>query len=753
MEEKKVGHLTPAQEEGLQREQALLESLEVVTKQMAGAVVRCSRDLRYIWANQGYANWLQRPLDEIVGHPISDVLGAATFQTLRPYFERVLTGEKVTYEQEVNYQRIGRRWISAVNTPTLDAKGIANGWVAVVVDITERKRAEEVLRRSEAQLAEAQRLARLGSWQWDPETDTVTWSEELYRMAGLDPNQPAVSYKEHSKLYTAESWERLRTAVEEALRTGTPYELDLEMVRTDGTRLWLHARGEVQRDTTGRIVQLRGTVQDITERKLAETELARVNDRLRLAMESGKSVGWDREVKSGRDFLFGDLRSIYGIPSDVFDGRVEDFRRYLHPEDGASVLGAVDEAMRAKKPYQAEFRILRPDGTVRWIAAKGKFHYSPDGEPERMLGMAVDITERKLMEESLRESEERLRLAIQAGKMYAFEWDATTDVIIRSEEVTHFPGLTGQAIRLSKQQLSASVHPEDRTIFESSIAELTPESPNTQISFRLLRPDGSVCWLQRTGRAFFDEQGRMVRMIGMVTDVTERKLAEEALSRVSGRLIEAQDQERRHIARELHDDIGQKLALLAVKLQLFTGITPDSEAQLRSRLEPLIEGISEITSDVRALSHRLHTSKLELLGLVGTMRSFCRELAEQRRVEIDFTHGDVPMFLPSQVSLCLYRVLQEGLTNAVKHSGVRHFEVHLERVSNELELTIRDPGVGFDPGMAMYTEGLGLISMRERISNVKGTISIISKPQGGTEIKVRVPVAARTEEDQMSASA
>jgi signal transduction histidine kinase len=160
-----------------------------------------------------------------------------------------------------------------------------------------------------------------------------------------------------------------------------------------------------------------------------------------------------------------------------------------------------------------------------------------------------------------------------------------------------------------------------------------------------------------------------------------------------------------------------------------------------------------MSNDVHALSHRLHSSKLELLGLVRTIRSFCQELAKQRDVEIDFRHGEVPDFLPSQVSLCLYRILQEGLGNAVKHSGVRHFEVWLERVGDELQLTIRDSGVGFDPSMVMNKQGLGLISMRERINLVKGNLSITSKPGGGTQIQVRVPIAVQTGADRKSASA
>jgi PAS domain S-box-containing protein len=391
------------------------------------------------------------------------------------------------------------------------------------------------------------------------------------------------------------------------------------------------------------------------------------------------------------------------------------------------------------------------NGEVRTGLGSGEL-IEIDGQPCALTAVA-DITDLKRAEAALRQSEERLRLAIRAGKMYAFEWDAATDVIIRSEEVTHIPGLIGEPTRLNKQQLLASVHAEDRAMFNTSIAELTPESPNRQITFRLLCHNGSVRWLQTTGHAFFDEQGSMVRMIGVVADVTERKLAEEALSKVSGRLLEAQEQERLHLARELHDDISQKLVMLSVELHQFAQILPDSRARSGNRREQLFERISDISNSLHALSHRLHSSRLETLGLVAAMRGFCRELAEQREVKIDFTHNEIPKGLPPQTSLCLFRVLQEGLSNAVKHSGVGQFEVRLEGVSDHVELAIRDPGVGFDPGIAMHTDGLGLVSMRERISHVKGTISIVSKPMGGTEIRVCVPIGAGTNANQMSTSA
>lgn len=342
--------------------------------------------------------------------------------------------------------------------------------------MTDQPDVVQILQERERALAEAQRLAGLGSWEWDPATDTVTWSEGLYRLAERDPSTPAVSYTDHPSLYTPESWARLQPAVEEALKTGRPYELDLEMVLPHGRTRWLLARGEALHDAEGRVVKLRGTVHDITERRNAE----------------------------------------------------------------------------------------------------------------------------------------------------------------------------------------------------------------------------------------------------------------QALSMLGRRLIESQEAERLRVARELHDDVGQRLALLSVALDRHFKSGIGSYDDLRTQL-------AEVQDLIGALSHELHATPLRHLDLVTAVRGYCAEVASFHAVEVSVHESGKVDELGPDVSLCLFRVVQESLRNAVRHSGAREFAVELTGEPDAVSLTVRDEGVGFDPAAAIASSGLGVVSMQERLKLVHGELTINTKPGHGTRVQARVP--------------
>lgn len=463
--------------------------LEMVTKEMAAAVTRCSRDLRYLWANQGYADLLQRPLHEIVGRPIAEVVGAETFEAVRPYFERVLAGETVNYDREVHYQGPGVQWISATFTPTLAADGTADGWVAVIVDITQRKLAERALSR-------------------------------------------------HAAI-----------------------------------------------------------------------------------------------VESSQD----------AIISKTLDGII-----------------------------------------LTWNpAAERIYGYAED----EVVGQSISI----LAPPELREEQIGILEKLKAG-----------------ERLDHF-----ETTRITKRG----------------------EKIDVSISLSPIK----------------DSNGRVIAAAGIIRDITQRKQSEEALSKVSQKLIQAQELERSRLARELHDDINQRLSLLAVTLDGLRKEVPASK-QLRQDLDAASKQVADIGTDIQALSHRLHSPKLELLGLAAAASSFCKELSHRQTFEIDFHSEDIPKHLPEDISLTLYRVLQEALQNAVKYSGSQHFRVSLTRASNEIELTVQDEGVGFEPDEAIKGNGLGLASMKERMKLVDGELSVDSQLQHGTSIRARVPFHSKQKATGASAS-
>ena len=344
-------------------------------------------------------------------------------------------------------------------------------------------------------------------------------------------------------------------------------------------------------------------------------------------------------------------------------------------------------------------------------------------------------TERRKAEEAIRESEERFRLVANTAPVMI--WTAGTDRKCSYVNKTWLD-FTGRAL---EEELGDSwaggLHPDDVRSSSRTYTEAFDRRESFELHYRLRRHDGEYRWVLDKGVPRYNPDGSFAGYIGSCIDITERKLAEEGLATIGRRLIEAQEQERTWIGRELHDDINQRLALLAFELD---GGNQDSSEPLSELVRRTQERIIQISEDVQGLSHRLHSSKLEYFGLASAASSFCKELSEQNKVEIQFNHSELPRSLSKEVSLCLFRVLQEALQNAVKHSGVRSFTVDLHGTADAIDLEVADGGRGFEEREAFTRHGLGLISMRERMQLVHGELSVKSKPGAGTTIRARAPL-------------
>jgi PAS domain S-box-containing protein len=723
-----------------------------------------------------------------------------------------------------------------------------------------RRRAEQALRRKSTELSEAERLARIGSWHWNPKSGTFDCSDELFTLIGLDPKLPSPLLNQLVQFFTPESWVQLTQSMERALQTDETYDLELEAVRAHGNRMWVAIRGETVRARDGHVVQLRGTMQDITERKRAEEARLKhsaivesSDDSIISTTLEGIITGWNSGAQ--RMFGFSEAEAV-GQPitivippelqdeADITISRVLKGERVEHREavrvreDGKRIYVSltacpvrdsagrivgisrlarditerklaeaelkksaemfskafrqgpmamtltsaknqryidvnetfehltgyrrdeligrtpvevgiwadpsertkfVKEVLSGNRIRDAEFSFITKDGETRVAQASADL-IEVAGEP-CVLGASIDITERKRSEQVAQESEKRFRLMADSAPVLM--WTSGPDKLCSdfNKEWLRFTGRTMQ------QELGEGwthgIHPGDLQGCLRSYSHAFDLREKFAIEYRLRRHDGQYRWILDQGLPRFLEDGSFAGYIGCCVDITDQKEAKAAQAELSGRLMQAHEEERARIARELHDDINQRLALLASGIQELEISECRKETQMGAQLHALWQLTSEIAADIQHLSHELHPSKLHYLGLSAATRGLCQEFSKLHKIEVECIVRDLPSHLDESVSLTLFRTAQESLHNVAKHSHAHHVKVELIGGEHDLRLRVSDDGVGFDPRQANNTQGLGLVSMQERLKLVGGQLSIWSRPSLGTQVEGTVPVTAK----------
>lgn len=599
------------------------------------------------------------------------------------------------------------------------------------------------LHKRERELGETQRLGRVGTWEWDPETDQVTWSEELYHILGLEPQNPAPSFKEHAAVYSPESYRELQKAVATALETGQPYELDLEVRSGTAPSRWIRGRGEAIRDENGRVVRLRGTAQDITEKRRAQEALRDSEERFRLAAQSGRMFAYEWDVRSDRVVRSEQANEILKIPSAVQRDDRDSVDR-VHPGDREKVRAAVAALTPGNSTYRITIREIRGDGETVWLERTGRGFFDQAGNLIKIIGMAVDVTDRKRAEDIVREGERKFRKVFRDAAVGMVIVSLDGSFLEANDAFCESLGYTEQEIQ--HKSVESLTHPEDWPVLKKKLRGLAQKGVAfRRLRTRCIRKDGGVVDTESSATLICDASGLPQCVVGQVLDISERNKAQETLSKMNRRLIEAQEQERVRIARELHDDITQRMALITVELDEIVRNLDPSSRKIRAKIRKLRRESEEITSDVQLISHRLHSSKLEHLGLAEAAKSVCEEFSRQHNRQIVFSQQKMPSQLSYEVSLSLFRVLQEAVHNAIKHSGTKTINVQLYGTPGEIVLKVSDSGCGFDPQSSNHQTGIGLLSMRERLGLVQGTLDVSSAPRRGTIVLARVPLREKSQ--------
>jgi len=597
-----------------------------------------------------------------------------------------------------------------------------------------------------------------------------------------------------------------------------------------------------------------------------------VSDELCQLIEAAHAVAWDHDVKSGSNAIFGDLQSTFGLPQRLRVGDPDDFRQRVHPDDLAGVIRTIQEARANRTGFQATYRVVWPDGTVRWLDSRGQFYYDETGAPVRMLGIATDVTERRQLAETLEESRTLLSEVIASATDAILVLDEQRRITlfnaaaerlfgypvadVKGAPVARFlsaaqdgwspPRPTGDQpasrcggtinrwwaapnggerfpvevslsetagdgrnrgylliVRDLRDRLrveNALREGEERfrliadsapvllwvagldkgcTYFNRGWLEFTGRTLDQELGdgwtegvladhyqrcletyerafgkrepftmeYQLRRHDGQYRWVLDSGVPRFGPDGAFAGYVGSAVDITDLKSARSLLADFGQRLLQAHETERTRIARDLHDDIGQRMAVLTMDLDTVAATIPADNAEASRRLRALSTRAIDLAKDIQALSHRLHSSKLDHLGLVSASAGLCRELSLQHNVTVAFSAVGVPDDVPKNVALGVFRVLQEAVNNALKHGRSEIVHAALYGTPGGIQLDVVDGGAGFDVAAAMRNGGLGLISMQERVSLLNGQLQVDSQRGAGTRVRVTIPLSSLRNEE------
>lgn len=527
---------------------------------------------------------------------------------------------------------------------------------------------------------------------------------------------------------------------------GAPIEIEETARYDDGAHVSIVSKFPI-RNARGEIVAIGGVATDITDRKRTEEALREYQIQLDEGQAIANFGSWRWDLQSGALRWSEQLLQIYGITEAEFTPNLDGYLSRVHPEDRGKAQSVVERALAGDNSFEFEERILRPDGSVRLLASRGRVERDAEGRPIRLYGVCHDVTDRRAVEDQVRASEQRFRLLVENVRDYA---------IIVLDPNGRVASWNAGAERIKGYRIE-EILGRDFSCFYTS-EDLTRQEPQEHLSIARrdgrfegegwrMRKDGTRFWAHVIITTLLDGQGLVNGYSKITQDITLRKRAEEnlhsyaeRLKSTSRRIVEVQENERRRLARELHDEVGQKLSALGINLGIIRDQLPaDAGQQIVVRMADSIDMVESIGGAIRNVMSELRPTVLEDYGLVAAIRSVAERATRLSGISIEVNGVEPRSKLPIGVEMAMFRVIQEALNNAVKHAQAKRVQVAVTNKNHRVRLVVEDDGIGFTPSAVASgtdTGGWGLLIMRERAEAVGANFSLESQKGSGTRITV-----------------
>ena len=659
--------------------------------------------------------------------------------------QQVLQGHRGAFQLEYPcHSPFEQRWFLMNAAPL---KGTQGGAVVTHVNITDRKLAEMAVLLSESTIRALLESTTQSIIAVDSSEKIVLANGSTQAMFGY-PKEELIG--QPLEILVPEGGRRRHAELHQgyfANMQSRPMGIGLELEgrRKDGSifpaEIGLSA---IETTATGKLAV--AFVSDITSRKQAEEAIRESEERVRLAIGSTGLGTFDVDPLTGRGIGSDALKAHLGLkPGAEVDARTA--RKAISSGDWDRARRIVEEALRPESSgrFAMEFRTLGiDDGMQRWIGTWGKVFFDGQGRPTRVLGVTQDLTERKRMEESLRQHEQEISTVLDSSPDVIMRLDPQLRYSYVNAKTASIAGIPRDSF-LGKTPAEVGLPPELVALWRNEGLRTFETGQPGNLEFSYPSPGGTTEWEERFIPEFAPD-GSVASLLIIGRDVTEQKRLEKVAETTRGEiralaasLLTAQEEERRRVSRELHDQTCQDLASLAIDMgELAAKPPPPTKAQ--SRIKALQARVVKASEMARHIAYQLHPSVLDDLGLVASLRSLCAEFSGRKGPKAEFTYETLPGAVPREIASCLYRVAQESLANIAKHSKAKHTTMALTAGEGTVMLAIADDGIGFDPAVVSGRGGLGLVGMKERARLVNGKLTIAAQPGHGTRIALEVPL-------------
>jgi len=487
----------------------------------------------------------------------------------------------------------------------------------------------------------------------------------------------------------------------------------------------------------GVVVEVMVAAANITEQKEIEEALRESEERFRLLAEVTNDAIWDWDLVTNELWWNEGFEKLFGFRRDEIEKTIDSWYNRVHPEDRDRVIPEMHRLIaEGGADWSDEYRFLCKSGRYAYVLDRGHVIRNAQGKAVRMVGGMRDLTERRAAEAALRQSEERFRATFEQAPIGIAEVSTEGAFERVNPKICEMFGYSAEELlQLNARTLT---HREDLPMTSTLVSEvLAGKRATFETDKRYIRKDGSILWAHAISTILRDATGVPRTFIAVIEDVTARKLADQAIQSLPARLLKAQDEERRRIARELHDSTAQELAVVAMNLgrleEWIEGRDPWAENLLADSLAVLAQG----NRDLRTLAHLLHPPMLDELGLAGALRHYVEGFSQRSGIRVELECGVDLERCSDGIETALFRVVQESLANVHRHSSSNCAFVRLVRAGDNLELTIADQGCGLPPGLLTGTAdqariGVGISGMRQRVRQLEGRLELSSNAQGTT---------------------